>query len=363
MIVNRRGVHLLVDVDGYADNGKHGIFVEEPAALQIAYLGTSASHGAQYLQYIGIDRWSAPPEFASQYEESLWYMPYTFQINSHRMEEGLGHFDSDLEQYGVTRAEAGLPSGATVLMNFNQYHKVSAEDFAAWLRILRRTNNTVLWLLQPRRSESAAARLRAAAQTAGLGDRIVFAEEIPMHMNLQRLRLADVSVDTRVYGAVSTATDILWAAVPLISTPHLSFVSRAASAILVATGMAALVARTDEDFEDLSVAVIAVIQRLQSQRAAFGNGTFASQSSRRNPLRRRLQRRVYLQPHFDTQTWVRAWETNAKMAWDLRLELRHLIVKGAAVGSQLRMPHLVAAQRYQNCPGDSYCTSDGGTGA
>ena len=119
--------------------------------------------------------------------------------------------------------------------------------------------------------------------------------------------------------------------------------------------MAELVARTDEDFEDLAVALIRQWQRANAN--AKGGGGLLGRS-RHNALRRRLQRRVYRQPHFDARTWVRAWEASAKMAWDLRSEQPHRAVKGAVAGTQLRMAHLCAAQRFRRCPGTSSCAHD-----
>ncbi|CAN0424291.1 unnamed protein product, partial [Hapterophycus canaliculatus] len=84
-----------------------------------------------------------------------------------------------------------------VLCNFNRLHKLDPHTFGAWMEVLRAVPGSVLWLLDG--GETACANLRRQARLAGVDEgRLVFAPLVGKEEHLQRLRLADLFVDTPV---------------------------------------------------------------------------------------------------------------------------------------------------------------------
>lgn len=60
---------------------------------------------------------------------------------------------------------------------------------------------------------------------------------------MQRAKLADLFIDTPLVNAHTSATDVLWAGVPMVTLPGHAMISRVAASILIADGLQHFVAR------------------------------------------------------------------------------------------------------------------------
>jgi predicted O-linked N-acetylglucosamine transferase (SPINDLY family) len=119
------------------------------------------------------------------------------------------------------------------------------EVFAAWCQILSATPGSVLWLLV--QHPPARERLRAAAEQHGIDpQRLVFAPFVSGELHRARLPLADLCLDTFPCGGHTTASDALWAGVPVLALMGQSFASRVAGSLLHALDLPEL-ACTDID--------------------------------------------------------------------------------------------------------------------
>jgi predicted O-linked N-acetylglucosamine transferase (SPINDLY family) len=151
-----------------------------------------------------------------------------------------------------SRAEAGLPDQAIVFCNFNNAYKLTPETFESWMRILGRVDNSVLWLLES--PAPYADNLRREAKKHGIDpQRVIFAPDLPTDQHLARLGLADLFLDSLPYNAHTTASDALWAGVPLITLRGTAFPGRVAASLLTAAGLPELVTQNRADFEALAV--------------------------------------------------------------------------------------------------------------
>jgi predicted O-linked N-acetylglucosamine transferase (SPINDLY family) len=102
----------------------------------------------------------------------------------------------------------------------------------------------------------AQANLQREAQAHGIGpDRLVFAPYLPFEKHLARLLLADLFLDGLPYGAHTTASDALWAGLPLITLMGSSFAGRVAASLLSALGLPELITNTAEEFEALALSL------------------------------------------------------------------------------------------------------------
>jgi predicted O-linked N-acetylglucosamine transferase (SPINDLY family) len=152
----------------------------------------------------------------------------------------------------LTRAYYGLPADKVVLCNFNQLYKIDPPVFAAWLRILQRAPNTVLWLLRfPAAGES---NLRQVIAAAGIAqDRVVFSNVAGKSEHIRRGALADLCLDTRACNGHTTGMDMLWAGTPMITCPNLTLASRVAASQLTALGCPELVVPDLDAYVELAV--------------------------------------------------------------------------------------------------------------
>ncbi len=242
-LIRANEIDILVSLNGYFGAARMGIFAHRPAPLQVNYLGFPATLGASYIDYIVADEIVIPQSDRAFYDEQVVYLPGSYQAND---DKGRPMAPTP------SRAEAELPETGIVFCNFNNAYKLTPETFDSWMRILRGVENSVLWLL-----ESAAPygdNLRKEAQKRGIArERIIFAPDLPTDQHFGRLKLADLFLDSLPYNAHTTASDALWAGVPLITCRGTAFPGRVAASLLSAAGLSELVTENRADFEALAI--------------------------------------------------------------------------------------------------------------
>jgi predicted O-linked N-acetylglucosamine transferase (SPINDLY family) len=225
-------IAVLVDLNGYTQHSREHIFALRPAPVQINYLGFPGTLGADWYDYALVDRFSAPDALQPFFTERLLPLPHTsFPSNPGRLPGGPP----------PTRAECGLPADAFVFTCFNNTFKILPDVFAAWMRLLRAVEGSVLWLIEA--GAEAEGNLRREAAAAGIDPaRLIFAPRIsPVERHVARVAAADLLVDSFPYGAHTTANDALLAGVPLVTHAGETLVSRIAGSQLHAIGLPELV--------------------------------------------------------------------------------------------------------------------------
>ena len=234
---------IVVDLNGFTANCRSGIFLHRPAPIQINYLGHPGTMGAGIVDYILADGRVIPPGCERFFGEQVIRLPHSYQVNDQ---------DREIAAHTPTRAEAGLPQEAFVFTCFNANQKLSPPVFEVWMRLLKAVPGSVLWLLQA--NETVAGNLRAEAQARGVsGDRLVFAPKVPAEDHLARHRLGDLFLDTLPYNAHTTASDALWAGLPIVTCAGRGFAARVASSLLTAVGMPELITESLEAYEALAL--------------------------------------------------------------------------------------------------------------
>src|SRR5581483_2365508 len=175
-----------------------------------------------------------------------------------------------------TRAELGLPASGFVFCCLNAPYKIMPNAFAAWMRILRRVPSSCLFLYA--NNSAAEANLRGAARLAGVEpERIVFGKLIAVEDYLARYRAMDLFLDTLPYNAGTTASDALWAGLPVLTCNGRSFAARYGASLLNAVGMPELIANTSEEYEELAVQLASDPARMETLRQKLANNRTGKQ--------------------------------------------------------------------------------------
>jgi len=280
-------VDIAVDLKGHTTGARPGILAYRPAPVQASYLGYPGTMGAPFIDYLIADRLVVPEEDRDQYTEQLVYLPDCYQVNDSRRE---------IAARAPGRAEAGLPEAGFVFCCFNNNYKILPELFGLWMRILRQVPGSVLWLLQD--NPAAERNLREAARAGGVDPaRLVFAGRVPPVEHLARQRLADLFLDTLPCNAHTTASDALWAGLPLLTCMGTTFAGRVAGSLLAAVGLPELATRDLPAYEAMALELARNPGRLGALRAKLA-GDHA-----RLPL-------------FDTGRFCRGLEAAYTSMWD-----------------------------------------------
>ena len=250
------GVDIAVDLKGFTQDSRPGIFACRAAPIQVNYLGYPGTMGAQYIDYLIADHTLIPEAARQHYSEKIAYLPHSYQVNDSKR---------PISERVFTRAEAGLPETGFVFCCFNNNYKITPETFDGWMRLLKQVEGSVLWLLED--NASAARNLRQEAQARGVdADRLVFAGRLPLDEHLARHRLADLFLDTLPCNAHTTASDALWAGLPVLTCTGEAFASRVAASLLNAIRLPELITTSQAAYEALAIELATQPERLKALR-------------------------------------------------------------------------------------------------
>jgi predicted O-linked N-acetylglucosamine transferase (SPINDLY family) len=264
-LIHADKVDILVDLKGYTHRARPAIAAYRPAPVQVSYLGYPATMGVDFIDYIMVDPFVVPGSQQPFFSEKLVHLPDSYQVNDRRREVAGAH---------ASRKECGLPADGLVFCSFNNSYKLSPVFFDIWMRLLRSIPGSVLWLLEA--NELVRGNLRSEAGKRGVDPgRLVFAPVLPPADHLARHQHADLFLDTLPCNAHTTASDALWAGLPVLTCSGETFAGRVAGSLLMAIGMPELVTKSLEEYEQAAVALaseprrlIALRQKLQKNRDA-----------------------------------------------------------------------------------------------
>lgn len=272
-------IDIALDLKGFTKDSRTGIFAERAAAIQVNYLGYPGTMGTDYIDYLVADHTLIPESSQRHFREKIVYLPDSYQINDSKRPIATG---------SCTRSEAGLPEQCFVFCSFNNSYKIAPHTFDVWMRILGQVEGSVLWLLED--NSEAVANLRKEAAWRGISpERLVFAGRLPLDEHLARHCLADPFLDTFPCNAHTTASDALWAGLPLLTCIGESFAGRVAASLLRAIDLPELITATVAEYEALAIEL-------------------ARDAPRYRAIRERLKHNRLTTPLFDASAYTRHLE-------------------------------------------------------
>ncbi len=248
-------VDIVVDLTGYTQHSRSAILALRPAPIQVGYLGYLGTMGADFMDYIIADPFLIPPGYEKDYSERIAYLP-SYQANDQHCAIA----------ETPTRKECGLPEEGFVFCCFNQTYKILPDVFDVWMRLLKAVPNSVFWVYVF--YTDAIENLRREAQARGVApERLIFAKALPLDKHLARLKCADLFLDTLPYNAGTTASNALWAGLPVVTCAGETFSSRMAGSLLTALGVPELITCNLDDYYALALDLATNTPRYQAVRS------------------------------------------------------------------------------------------------
>jgi predicted O-linked N-acetylglucosamine transferase (SPINDLY family) len=272
-------IDIAIDLKGFTQDNRAGIFASRAAPIQVNYLGYPGTMGADYMDYIVADDILVPANGKRHYSEKIVFVPNSYQANDRK------RFSPDAI---LDRTTLQLPPTGFVFCCFNNNYKITPAIFDCWMRILKQCAGSVLWILAD--NAKAASNLKMEAAARGVNEeRLIFAPRLPLSDHLTRLRSAGLFLDTLPYNAHTTASEALWAGLPVLTCAGDAFASRVAASVLNAAGLPELVTTSLEAYETLAVALANRPEKLTS-------------------IRQKLAARRLASPLFDTELFTKRIE-------------------------------------------------------
>ncbi|MCP1913437.1 MULTISPECIES: tetratricopeptide repeat protein [Bradyrhizobium] len=275
-LIRQLEIDILVDLKGFTGGSRTRVLGRRPAPIQVNYLGYPGTLGAPFIDYIIADRTVIPDHHREFYSEKVVALPDSYQANDDKRV---------IADRVFTRGDVGLAPTGFVFCCFNNNYKITPDMFDRWMRILGRVEGSMLWLLEA--NADSAANLRKEAVARGVAaERLVFAPRMSSPDHLARHRLAGLFLDSTPYNAHTTASDALWAGLPVLTILGDTFASRVAASLLHAVGLPELIAESPEAYERMAV-------------------DLATDPSRLAALSTRLAANRLTAPLFDTKRFTR----------------------------------------------------------
>jgi protein O-GlcNAc transferase len=237
------GIDIAIDLNGFTEYSRTGIFSNRAAPIQVNYLGYPGTMGAEYFDYIIADSILIPENSRIHYSEKVAYLPHCYQPNCrHR----------NISDKIALRSQYYLPESGIVFCSFNHPWKITPYIFSSWMKILHSVKNSVLWIMVI--DDTAKRNLKKEAEVRGIDtNRLIFADSLPVEEHLNRLQLADIFLDTFPYGAHTTCSDALRMGLPVITMMGQSFASRVAGSLLTTIGLSELITYSQTEYENLAI--------------------------------------------------------------------------------------------------------------
>jgi protein O-GlcNAc transferase len=288
-LLREKEIDIAVDLMGYTQHARPNIFALRSAPIQASYLGYPGTMGADFIDYVIADEIVLPLDQQPHYTEKIVHLPDCYLVNDSTR---------PISAQAPGRAQEGLPEKGFVFCCFNQSYKLLSPMFGVWMRLLAHLEGSVLWLSQV--NDEAAANLRSEARARGIDPaRLVFAARVPSQADyLARQTLADLFLDTLPYNAHSTASDALWAGLPVLTCKGTTFAGRAAASLLHAIGLPELATDNLEEYEALALRL-------------------AIEPSQLRAIRGKLEANRLSHPLFDTDRFRRHIEAAYRTMWDI----------------------------------------------
>lgn len=241
--IEKADVDILVDLQGLTNGARPNILMRRPAgAIQISYLGLPGTSALPTVDYILADRYVFPTDLLPYMTEKPLYVDRCYQVSDRKRQIGRT----------LSRSEFGLTDDQFVFASFNNNYKFTFEMFSCWMRILQGVPNSVLWLLADNKWSEA--NMRKEAELHGLDQsRIIFTGRAEPTEYLSRLALPDLFLDTYPYNAGTTANDILWMGVPILTLSGRTYISRMCGSLLNAVGLPELIATSQRQYEEIAI--------------------------------------------------------------------------------------------------------------
>ncbi len=239
------GVDIAIDLNGFTNGGRQGIFIEKCAPLQINFLGYPGTMGTKIYNYIIADKIIIPETKKNNYTEKVIYLNNCYQPNLD---------ERKISKKILKKSDFNLPENKLIYCNFNTNYKITPEIFKTWMEILKEVPDSVFWIYC--NNERTETNLKVEAKSNDIDEsRIIFARRVNIQEHLNRIKLADIFLDTYPYGAHTSCSDALRVGLPLITIKGNSFASRVSASLLNRVNLDELAVTDYETYKNLAIKI------------------------------------------------------------------------------------------------------------
>jgi predicted O-linked N-acetylglucosamine transferase (SPINDLY family) len=269
-LLREHEIDIAIDLKGYTEGARPGILAHRPAPIQVNYLGYPGTMGAPYIDYIIADEFVIPISDRAHYSEQVVYLADCYQVNDSKRKVG---------ERTPARSESDCLMMASCFAASTITTRSRRNSSMCGCGFCDESIGSVLWLLR--------GRCRGCAATCDTRPRLAASipigwcsrRRVPLDEHLARHRLADLFLDTLPYNAHTTASDALWAGLPVLTCPGTGFAGRVAGSLLRAINLPELITNSIEEYEALAFELAAQPARLGDIKSKLARNRLVSRCS------------------------------------------------------------------------------------
>ena len=239
-LIKKNEIDILVDLKGHTKDNRISILSLRPAPIQITFLGFPGTSGAEYIDYVILDKFLVTEENKKYFSEKILLMPDSYQPTDNKRYYPEG---------SLVKSNLGLPEDKFIFCSFNNPYKIQPEIFGVWMEILNENINSVLWLMDYDHAETRENIYKEASKRGVNNKRIIFTKKSPTNEYLLKLKHADLFLDSYPVCAHTTASDALWVDLPLLTIAGKTMSSRVAGSILNSLKLNELITYNFDDYK------------------------------------------------------------------------------------------------------------------
>jgi protein O-GlcNAc transferase len=240
--INRDGIDILVDLSGHSGTFRIVVFAQQPAPVQVTWLGYLNTTGLTRIQYRLCDRHTDPPGVTDRFHtETLVRLPRSQWCYR--------------QMVSIDCAEAPpfARNGFITFGSFNNALKLSQSTRRLWAEILTRLPDSRLVFAGIPKGPVRDGLIRAFERAGIAADRLAIFQRLALPEYHRLFNTVDLALDATPYSGGTTTCDTLWMGVPVITLPGTRSVSRSAASILATVGLSDWIAASPEDYVRLAV--------------------------------------------------------------------------------------------------------------
>ncbi len=287
--VKAANIDVLVDLQGHTAETRVPIMNQLTAPVHVTWLGYPGTVVNVDIDYLIADRTVVPETSFPNYYEKICWMPESFFPNDaiHR----------SLPRK-IDRSMCRMPQNAFIFSCFHTHWKISRTTLDLWIRILKQTPGSYLFLICKETFGSRKNLLKGFTDAGIASERILFGDRVlDYSAYLDRIALTDLGLDTYPYNGHTTTSEKLWCGLPMLTFKGVNFASRVSESLLNAVGLPEMICDTTDDYVNRAVHYF-------KNREELGE------------IRARLETNRFIKPLFDAERFCRHLETGYEMMVD-----------------------------------------------
>ena len=290
-LVKKDSVDILFDLSGHTAKNRLSIFINKPAPVQVTWLGYNASTGLKEIDYIIGDPYVVPLSDQKYFTEKIFQLPNTFQCISINDDIKIDH-----SRY---QNKKDITFGS-----FNNLSKINDNVIYVWSEILKRVENSKLFLKSKQLDNSTIAEnIKKKFQKNGINAEKIITEgqSKTREEMLKKYNQIDIALDPFPYSGITTSLEANWMGVPLLTKKGNNFYSRIGTSINNNLGMTEWIANDEKDY------ILKAISKASNLEKLF-------------QTKKKLRNKFSKSPLSNTKQYAKHFENCLNLMWKTYLE-------------------------------------------